>query len=165
MIKTLLAGTVLSTGLFAGGVLGTEDVKKDEKVEKTKYTQTMESSTEEGKVKVTVADKDGNITYKEIDKSEIPKDAVPAQPNPGNQKYSETIEMPEGTESKPGYEIGNPEKPEYAETVDRPEGTDSKPGIELPTQDGEVEKAELDNSRPAPENPEDQPTKVERQPV
>ncbi|MCS6595291.1 hypothetical protein [Bacillus cereus] len=60
MFKTLLAGTLLSTGLFAGGVIGTKDVKTDKKI------------------KVTVADKDRNITYKEIDKSKIPKDAVPA---------------------------------------------------------------------------------------
>ncbi|MBY7113364.1 hypothetical protein ILT06_21235 [Bacillus sp. 17RED48] len=62
MKKTLLAATLLSTGLFAGGVVGTEDVKTDEKI------------------KVTVADKDGNITYKEIDGSEISKNAVPATP-------------------------------------------------------------------------------------
>ncbi|HDR4907610.1 TPA: hypothetical protein QCR48_004086 [Bacillus cereus] len=59
MIKTLLAGTLLSTGLLAGGV---EDVKTDEKLH------------------VVVADKSGNMTHKEINKSEIPKDAEPATP-------------------------------------------------------------------------------------
>ncbi|TKI77526.1 hypothetical protein, partial [Bacillus mycoides] len=42
MIKTLLAGTLLSTGLFAGGAIGTEDVKSDQKVEKSKYSETIE---------------------------------------------------------------------------------------------------------------------------
>ncbi|MCU4959643.1 hypothetical protein ABWK43_20500 [Bacillus thuringiensis] len=62
MLKTLLVATLLSTGLLAGGEVGTEDLKTDEKI------------------KVTAADKDGNITYKEIDESEIPKNAVPATP-------------------------------------------------------------------------------------
>ncbi|KAA0746695.1 hypothetical protein DN401_28665 [Bacillus sp. BF2-3] len=62
MIKTLLAGTLLSTGLLAGGAVGAEDVKTDEKLQ------------------VVVADKDGNMTHKEINKSEIPKNAEPATP-------------------------------------------------------------------------------------
>ncbi|PEI31388.1 hypothetical protein CN556_23665 [Bacillus wiedmannii] len=62
MIKTLLAGTILSTGLLAGGAVGAEDVKTDEKLQ------------------VVVADKSGNMTHKEINKSEIPKDAEPATP-------------------------------------------------------------------------------------
>ncbi|MDA1763453.1 hypothetical protein ACFTSE_10465 [Bacillus cereus] len=64
MIKTLLAGTLLSTGLLAGGAGGAEDVKTDEKLQ------------------VVVADKSGNMTHKEINKSEIPKDAEPAQAQP-----------------------------------------------------------------------------------
>ncbi|MGN7893964.1 hypothetical protein ACTJJY_17965 [Bacillus sp. 22475] len=63
MIKTLLAGTLLSTGLLAGGAGGAEDVKIDEKLH-------------------VVADKSGNMTHKEINKSEIPKDAEQAQAQP-----------------------------------------------------------------------------------
>ncbi|MFE4764313.1 hypothetical protein [Bacillus mycoides] len=81
MIKTLLAGTLLSTGLLAGGAVGAEDVKSDQKVEKA--------------------------------------------------KYSETIERPEGTESKPLFEMGDPEKLEHAKTVERSEGTESKPVFEI----------------------------------
>lgn len=86
MIKTILAGTVLSTGLFAGGVLGAEDVKKDEKVEKATYTQTMNSSTEEGapaegtvKSAVGEASKDGKAKFKELDESEVSKGATSKQ--------------------------------------------------------------------------------------
>ncbi|HDR7367999.1 hypothetical protein [Bacillus toyonensis] len=42
MIKALLVGTALSAGLFAGGDLGTEDVKKEEKATSS---QTMDSLT------------------------------------------------------------------------------------------------------------------------
>ncbi|PGM58951.1 hypothetical protein CN947_20895 [Bacillus cereus] len=42
MFKTLLAGTLLSTGLLAGGAVGAEDVKSDQKVEKAKYSETIE---------------------------------------------------------------------------------------------------------------------------
>ncbi|MDZ4417092.1 hypothetical protein ORL59_26345 [Bacillus cereus] len=88
MIKTLLAGTILSTGLFAGGAIGVEDVKSDQKVEKS--------------------------------------------------KYSETIERPEGTESKPGFEIEAPEKSEGVKTVEKSEGTgtDSQQGKMVPTTEG-----------------------------
>jgi hypothetical protein len=93
MIKTLLAGALLSTGLVAGGAVGAEDVKSDQKVEKS--------------------------------------------------KYSETIERPEGTESKPGFEIGAPEKPEHAKTVERTEGTDSQEEKNLPVKEGTESKPEF----------------------
>lgn len=86
MFKTLLAGTLLSTGLLAGGAVGVEDVKSDQKVEKS--------------------------------------------------KYSEIVEKAEGTESKPGFEIGAPEKPEYAKTVERAEDTDFQEGKMLPKKEG-----------------------------
>ncbi|EEK62063.1 MULTISPECIES: hypothetical protein [Bacillus cereus group] len=44
----------MSTGLLAGGAIGAEDVKTNEKVQ------------------VAVAGKEGNMTYKEIDKAESP---------------------------------------------------------------------------------------------
>lgn len=107
MIKTLLAGTLLSTGLLAGGVVNGEDVKPVEKSQVTivdkngnieykemnkseipkeavpAQKQSMENvktdeTSAKDKVKVAVAERNGNITYKEIDESDIPKDAVPA---------------------------------------------------------------------------------------
>ncbi|HFJ9466891.1 TPA: hypothetical protein ACGW7V_006319 [Bacillus cereus] len=102
MIKTLLAGTLLSTGLLAGGAVGAEDVKTDGKLQvvvadksgnmthkeinkseipkDAKPATPKEDVKTDGKLQVVVADKDGNMTHKEIDKSEIPKDAKPATP-------------------------------------------------------------------------------------
>ncbi|QWI78525.1 hypothetical protein JG486_31220 (plasmid) [Bacillus mycoides] len=66
MFKTLLAGTFLSTGLLAGGAVGAEDVKSDQKVEKAKYSETIErpegTDSQEGK---NVSTKEG----KDFDKS------------------------------------------------------------------------------------------------
>lgn len=143
MIKTLLAGTVLSTGLFAGGVLGTEDVNTDKSVEKEKIEWQKTEQGEKPDTSKPIAikkNKDGSISVKQINPSEV------------EGEWSTTKSATDKSDKN-------------SETVDRPEGTDSKPVTELPTQDGEVGKAELDDSRPAPENPEDQPTKVERQPV
>ncbi|WP_180235221.1 hypothetical protein [Bacillus cereus] len=51
---TFVHDSLLSTGLLAGGAIGAEDVKTNEKVQ------------------VAVAGKEGNMTYKEIDKAESP---------------------------------------------------------------------------------------------
>ncbi|EOQ01569.1 hypothetical protein [Bacillus cereus] len=156
MIKTLLAGTVLSTGLFASGVWGTEDIKKDEKVDKTKYSETIKiqegtdsHQMKSGKVQAAYKNEDGTFTVKEIDESEIPADGVKAEQGERPAKPMKATRHADGTFTI--QEIDESEIPE-----DR-----------VPAQpvDGEVKKGELENSRPAPENPEDQPTKVERQPV
>ncbi|MEM5663886.1 hypothetical protein AAHB94_08905 [Bacillus toyonensis] len=51
MFKTLLAGTLLSTGLLAGGAVDTEDVKtnKLESNEKIEWRQTNKSEKESAK--------------------------------------------------------------------------------------------------------------------
>jgi hypothetical protein len=63
MFKTLLAGTLLSTGLLTGGIAGEVPDKKEETSIKDKVQYAIQDK-----------DKDGNITYKEIDESELPKD-------------------------------------------------------------------------------------------
>jgi hypothetical protein len=63
MFKTLLAGTLLSTGLLTGGIAGAVPDNKEETSIKDKVQYAIPNQ-----------DKDGNITYKEIDKSELPKD-------------------------------------------------------------------------------------------
>ncbi|MDF3554599.1 hypothetical protein LAV92_22955 [Bacillus cereus] len=75
MIKTLLAGAILSTGLVAGGAAGADDVIPVHSKESAE-TKTKEGTSTEGKLQFAVeeTDKDGNITYKEIDETEIPKD-------------------------------------------------------------------------------------------
>ncbi|PFE10613.1 alpha-ketoglutarate permease [Bacillus cereus] len=139
MIKTLLAGALLSTGLLAGGAVGAEDVKTDEKLQ------------------VVVADKDGNITHKEIDKSEILKDAVPAQPQStedvktdkkegisangkvkvavadkdGNITYKEIdeSEIPkDAVPATPKGDVKEDAKMDNLKTVERTEGTGSQEG-------------------------------------
>ncbi|MEK4894010.1 hypothetical protein MHH74_28590 [Bacillus sp. FSL M7-0996] len=65
MFKTLLAGTLLSTGLLTGGIAGEVPDKKEETSIKDKVQYAIQDKDK---------DKDGNITYKEIDKSELPKD-------------------------------------------------------------------------------------------
>ncbi|MGG5741732.1 MULTISPECIES: hypothetical protein [Bacillus cereus group] len=62
MFKTLLAGALLSTGLLTGGAGAVPDNKEETSIkDKVQYA-------------IPNQDKDGNITYKEIDKSELPKD-------------------------------------------------------------------------------------------
>ncbi|MED3542278.1 hypothetical protein ABEX53_18950 [Bacillus toyonensis] len=62
MFKTLLAGALLSTGLLTGGAGAVPDNKEETSIkDKVQYA-------------IPNKDKDGNITYKEIDKSELPKD-------------------------------------------------------------------------------------------
>lgn len=156
MIKTLLAGTILSTGLFAGGVLDTEGVKKDEKVEKTKYSETIEmpegtdsNQMKSGKVQVAYKNEDGTFTVKEIDKSEIPTDGMKAEQGENQSKPMKATRHTDGTFTI--QEINESEIPED--------------GVAAQPVEGEMEEAELDNSRPAPETPENQPTKVKRQQI
>ncbi|MFT9868787.1 hypothetical protein ACTJJY_23440 [Bacillus sp. 22475] len=62
MFKTLLAGALLGTGLLTGGAGAVPDNKEETSIkDKVQYA-------------IPNQDKDGNITYKEIDKSELPKD-------------------------------------------------------------------------------------------
>ncbi|MGW5956011.1 hypothetical protein [Bacillus mycoides] len=69
MFKTLLAGTLLSTGLLTGGIAGEVPDKKEETSIKDKVQYAIQD-----KDKDKDKDKDGNITYKEIDESELQKD-------------------------------------------------------------------------------------------
>ncbi|MFD6511096.1 hypothetical protein [Bacillus sp. NPDC060175] len=114
MIKTLLAGTLLSTGLFAGGAIGTEDVKSDQKVEKSKYSETIERP--EG------------IDYQPA--FEIG--------SPENSEHAKTVERPEGTDYQPAFEMGDSEKSEHVKTVEKSEGTGTNPqqGKMVPTKEG-----------------------------
>ncbi|MDA2626900.1 hypothetical protein PDQ36_27335 [Bacillus cereus] len=62
MFKTLLAGALLGTGLLTGGAGAVPDNKEETSIkDKVQYA-------------IPNQDKDGNITYKEIDESELPKD-------------------------------------------------------------------------------------------
>ncbi|PQZ54183.1 MULTISPECIES: hypothetical protein [Bacillus] len=146
MFKTLLAGTLLSTGLLAGGAVGTEDVKTDKlkSNEKIEWRQTNKSEKESAKkmgkgtevgqnqpMSVTTS-VDGTTTSSPI--HNLPEDAVPAIPNEDvKSNNSQTFEMPEDTESQTGFEIGAPEKMEHAKTVERSEGTDFQQGKNSPT--------------------------------
>ncbi|MDK3015536.1 hypothetical protein [Bacillus sp. RB3] len=126
MIKTLLAGALLSTGLVAGGAVGAEDVKSDQKVEKSKYSETIERP--EG-----TESKPGF----EIGAPEKPEHAKTVERTEGtDSQEGKNLPVKEGTESKPGFEIGAPEKPEHAKTVERTEGTDYQEGKMLPTKEG-----------------------------
>ncbi|WP_144495331.1 hypothetical protein [Bacillus thuringiensis] len=137
MIKTLLAGALLSTGLVAGGAAGADDAKMDNL-----------KSNENGSNQVITQSADGTTSFSQ--NFDLPKDAVPATPK-GDIKTVEKSEgtgtdsqegkmVPtnEGTESQPGFEMGAPEKPEHAKTVERTEGTESQPGFEM----GAPEKSE-----------------------
>ncbi|MGE6363896.1 alpha-ketoglutarate permease [Bacillus paramycoides] len=136
MFKTLLAGTLLSTGLLAGGAVGAEDaenVKMDNlKSNENSPNQSITTSA------------DGTTSFSQ--NFNAPKDAVPATPK-GDAKTVERTEgtgsqegkmvpTKEGTDSQPGFEMGAPEKPEHAKTVERTEGTDSQEGKMVPTKEG-----------------------------
>ncbi|ARJ25281.1 hypothetical protein B7492_29685 (plasmid) [Bacillus mycoides] len=112
MFKTLLAGTLLSTGLFAGGAIGAEDIKLDQKVEKSKYSETIERP--EGT---------GSQPAFEIGAPEKPE-------------HAKTVERSEGSDSQPAFEIEAPEKSEHVKTVERSEGTDSQEGKMVPKKEG-----------------------------
>ncbi|EOO11884.1 hypothetical protein IG9_05732 [Bacillus cereus HuA2-9] len=74
MIKTLLAGTLLSTGLLAGGA---EDVKMDN----------LNSNENSLNQSITIS-ADGTTSYSQI--HEAPKDGVPATPKEDSSNYSIT---------------------------------------------------------------------------
>ncbi|EEL31958.1 hypothetical protein [Bacillus toyonensis] len=117
MFKTLLAGTLLSTGLLAGGAVDTEDVKtnKLESNKKIEWRQINKSEKESAKKmgKGTKIDQnqpmsvttsvDGTTTSSPIHNS--PEDAVPAIPNEDvKSNHNQTFEMPEDTKSKPAHD-------------------------------------------------------------
>ncbi|MED0959884.1 hypothetical protein [Bacillus paramycoides] len=115
MFKTLLAGTLLSTGLLAGGAVGAEDVKSDQKVEKAKYSETIERT--EGTESKPVFE----------------------MGDPEKSEYTTTVKRTEGTDSQEGKNLpikeGTDSKPEFAKTVERIEGTDSQEGKNVPTKE------------------------------
>ncbi|KEK21602.1 hypothetical protein [Bacillus gaemokensis] len=135
MIKTLLAGALLSTGLVAGGAVGADDAKMDNL-----------KSNEDSSNQVITQRADGTTSFSQ--NFDAPKDAVPAT----SKKNVKTVEKSEGTgtgsqegkmvptkegtDSQPGFEIGAPEKPEHAKTVERTEGTDSQQGKMVQTKEG-----------------------------
>ncbi|HDT6579641.1 TPA: hypothetical protein QFT23_005952 [Bacillus cereus] len=102
MIKTILAGAVLSTGLFTGGMSGIEHMQSDQKVEKSKYSETIQkpagSNTQDVKVLPT---QEGN---------EIPEGAVLAQPVEGNTSTQDVNVLPtqEGNEIPEGAVLAQP---------------------------------------------------------
>ncbi|MGE7875533.1 hypothetical protein [Streptomyces venezuelae] len=137
MIKTLLAGAFLGTGLLAGGAGGAEDVKMDN----------LKSNENSPNQSITMS-ADGITSFSQ--NFDASKDAVPATPK-GDVKTVERTEgigtgsqegkmVPtnEGTESQPGFEMGAPEKPEHAKTVKKTEGTGtgSQEGKMIPTNEG-----------------------------
>ncbi|EMX0193814.1 hypothetical protein AAFX88_004899 [Bacillus cereus] len=80
MIKTLLAGAFLSTGLLAGGAIGADDAKTDN----------LKSNENSSNQWVTMS-ADGTTSFSQ--NFDLPKDAVPATPK-GDVK---TVEKSEGT--------------------------------------------------------------------
>ncbi|PEO39954.1 hypothetical protein [Bacillus wiedmannii] len=130
MIKTLLAGTVLSTGLFAGGVLDTEDVKSNQKIEKSKYSETIEmpegtdsNQMKTGKAQAAYKNEDGTFTVKEIDESEIPTDGVKAEQGERPEKPMKATRHADGT-----FTIQEMDENEIP--------ADGVPAGELPTKEG-----------------------------
>ncbi|WP_320618896.1 hypothetical protein [Bacillus mycoides] len=85
MFKTLLAGTILSTGLLAGGAVGADDAKMDNL-----------KSNEDSSNQVITQSADGTTSFSQ--NFDAPKDAVPATPK-GDVK---TVERTEGTGSQEG---------------------------------------------------------------
>ncbi|MEC0038772.1 alpha-ketoglutarate permease [Bacillus cereus] len=123
MIKTLLAGAFLSTGLLAGGAVGAGDAKMDNL-----------KSNENSSNQVITQSADGTTSFSQ--NFDLPKDAVPATPK-GDVK---TVEKSEGTgtDSQQGKMVskneGTPEKSEHVKTVEKLEGTgtDSQQGKMVP---------------------------------
>lgn len=107
MIKTLLAGAILSTGLVAGGAVGADDAKMDNL-----------KSNEDSSNQVITQSVDGTTSFSQ--NFDLPKDAVPATPK-GNAK---TVERTEGTGSQEG------------KMVPTKEGTDSQEGKMVPAKEG-----------------------------
>ncbi|APF32702.1 hypothetical protein P4493_16920 [Bacillus thuringiensis] len=130
MIKTLLAGAFLGTGLLAGGA---EDVKMDN----------LKSNENSPNQSITMS-ADGTTSFSQ--NFELPKDTVPATPK-GDAK---TVERTEGTGTDSGEgkmvetKVGAPEQREGAKTVERTEGTgtDSGEGKMVETKVGAPEQRE-----------------------
>ncbi|SFM32241.1 hypothetical protein SAMN04488573_12412 [Bacillus sp. 5mfcol3.1] len=80
MIKTLLAGAILSTGLVAGGAVGAEDAKMDNL-----------KSNEGSSNQVITQGADGTTSF--LQNFDVPKDAVPATSKEG----AKTVEKTKGT--------------------------------------------------------------------
>ncbi|MED1052850.1 hypothetical protein [Bacillus mycoides] len=89
--------------LFAGGTLGTEDMKSDQKVEKSQYSETIKRP-------------EGTGSQPEFEIGD-----------PEKLEYTKTVERPEGTDSKPTIELDKPDDSEYAKAIEMPEDTESKP--------------------------------------
>ncbi|MEI4603248.1 hypothetical protein WAG19_15200 [Bacillus cereus] len=135
MIKTLLAGAFLSTGLLAGGAIGADDAKTDN----------LKSNENSSNQWVTMS-ADGTTSFSK--NFNVPKDTVPA--SKGDVKTVERtegtgtgtdsqegkmVETKEGTESQPGKHAKTVEKSEGTGTdsqegkmVETKEGTESQPG-------------------------------------
>ncbi|PFQ44749.1 alpha-ketoglutarate permease [Bacillus cereus] len=136
MIKTLLAGALLSTGLVAGGAAGADDAKMDNL-----------KSNENGSNQVITQSADGTTSFSQ--NFDLPKDAVPATPKGGvktveksegtgtDSQEGKMVPTNEGTELQPGFEMGAPEKSEHVKTVEKSEGTgtDSQQGKMVPTKE------------------------------
>ncbi|MED2923757.1 hypothetical protein P4324_17095 [Bacillus thuringiensis] len=123
MIKTLLAGAFLGTGLFAGGLGGAEDVKTDN----------LKSNENSSNQWVTMS-ADGTTSFSK--NFNVPKDAVPATPK----EDAKTVERTEGTGSQEGKMVetkeGTESQPgEHAKTVERTEGTGSQEGKMVETKE------------------------------
>ncbi|HDR7690228.1 MULTISPECIES: alpha-ketoglutarate permease [Bacillus cereus group] len=127
MIKTLLAGALLSTGLVAGGAVGADDAKMDNL-----------KSNEGSSNQVITQGADGTTSF--LQNFDVPKDAVPATPKEG----AKTVEKTKGTgtDSEEGKmvetKVGAPEKREGAKTVEKTEGTgtNSEEGKMVETKEG-----------------------------
>jgi hypothetical protein len=131
MIKTLLAGAFLGTGLLAGGA---EDVKMDN----------LKSNENSPNQSITMSADGTTLSFSQ--NFELPKDTVPATPK-GDAK---TVERTEGTGTDSGEgkmvetKVGAPEQREGAKTVERTEGTgtDSGEGKMVETKVGAPEQRE-----------------------
>ncbi|MDY0853807.1 alpha-ketoglutarate permease [Bacillus thuringiensis] len=89
MIKTLLAGTLLSTGLLAGGGIGAEDVKLDQKVDNSKYSDAFKKPEGAKSVKKS----EGTGTDSQQGKMVETNGGTESQPG----KHAKTVEKSEGT--------------------------------------------------------------------
>jgi len=127
MIKTLLAGALLSTGLVAGGTVGADDAKMDNL-----------KSNEDSSNQVITQGAYGTTSF--LQNFDVPKDAVPATPKEGAKTVGKTKGT--GTDSEEGKmvetKVGAPEKREGAKTVEKTEGTgtNSEEGKMVETKEG-----------------------------
>ncbi|MEA0563456.1 hypothetical protein [Lysinibacillus irui] len=90
MSKKLLTKALLSIGVLAIGALGVaamdaKNVKSEQKVENSNYSETIEEpegTSSNNKIKAPVTDENGNTRYEEMDRNELLKNAVrtPTEP-------------------------------------------------------------------------------------